>query len=183
MTCIVGLEHNGSVFMGGDAASSANGNLQRINTPKVFIRQNLIIGYTWSFRMGQLIKHAGDDYPPMSEAGDPETYLINSFVPFLQKTFKAGGWLKEKDNVKEGGQFLVGLEGELFEIGYDFAVLRSSDGYNAVGSGTYYAMGAMYSLTKYAVYPPAGTILRALESAAYFSTTVSGPFTILELSG
>ena len=187
MTCIVGLENKGKVYIGGDSAAVANSNLQLINFPKVFIRENLIIGYTWSFRMGQIIQYTDKDYPVQSEYSSPESYLIKAFVPFLQEILKDGGWLREKDSRQEGGQFLIGIQGVLFEIDSDFAVLRMKDGYNAIGSGSYYALSVMYVLKKkinqYSeiVEPSAYMIELALESTSYFCNSVSAPFVIKEL--
>ena len=74
---------------------------------------------------------------------DNYAYLVKRFVPFLRAAFKDAGWLEVENSREEGGQFLVGIRGELFEINSDFSVLKMVDGFNAVGSGEYYALGAM----------------------------------------
>ena len=64
MTCIVGLADGENVWIGADSASGgANGwAITRVVAPKVFplqikeVDQWLLIGYTSSFRMGQILE-------------------------------------------------------------------------------------------------------------------------------
>ena len=56
MTCIVGLEHKGKVYIGGDSAGVAGYSLSVRADQKVFINGNFIFGFTSSFRMGQILR-------------------------------------------------------------------------------------------------------------------------------
>ena len=177
MTCIVALEYEDKVFMGGDSASTEEWNIHLITTPKILRSQNLLIGYTWSFRMGQIIQYASD-LPEMYEHQSNYAYLIQSFIPFIRKTFADAGWLKTVDSRDEGGQFLVGIRGEIYTVESDFSVLRTIDGFNSIGCGSPYALGALRIL-KYSGKireDPMMAVGLALETAAYFSNGVSGPF-------
>ena len=180
MTCIVGLEHKGKVYIGGDSAAVENSNLQLTDSPKVFMKQGLIIGYTWSFRMGQVIQYA-DAFPEIKKSAGNYDYLIEVFVPYLRDLFKDAGWLKIENSRDEGGQFLIGIRGQLFEINSDFSVLKMIDGFNAVGSGAYYALGALRILKHNTDKEPTIKVGLALEAAAYYSTSVSSPFVIEKL--
>ena len=59
MTCIVGCIHNGKVFLAGDQLGS-NGyykeNHEKLT--KVFKVGEFLIGYTTSFRMGQILQYS-----------------------------------------------------------------------------------------------------------------------------
>lgn len=180
MTCIVGLVEDGKIYLGGDSAGIADDDIQRIDTPKVFQKQHLLIGYTWSFRMGQIIQYA-DKFPELFEHPDNYTYLIKHFVPFLRAEFKDAGWLRTEDSQDLGGKFLVGIRGELFVIHAHFQVLRMFDNFNAIGSGSQYALGAMRILKHNTDKEPAIKVGLALAAASYFSTSVGGPFVIKEL--
>lgn len=72
--------------------------------------------------------------------------------------------------------FLVGYDGQLFEIGCDFSVLHVSEPYLATGSGWAFASGALHSM---ASLPPKERITKALEAAAHYNCYVRPPFTIL----
>src|SRR3990167_10350179 len=114
MTCIVGLEHNGKVFMGGDSGGASGWDMRLMTVPKVFRKQSLLIGSTGSIRMGQVIQYA-PNLPELAEHPDNYAYLVESFVPFIRSAFKDAGNLKIEDSVEEGGVFLVGIRGEIYE--------------------------------------------------------------------
>ena len=185
MTCIVGLEYEDGVIIGCDAAA-VTGSLKMITTtPKVFRLQNLLIGYTWSFRMGQVLQYA-KDIPDLTNTNSNYEYLVSDFVPFVRSLFKDAGIMKVENSVEEGGQFLVGIRGQLFEINSDFCVLRYEDGFNAVGSGQSYALGALYSRSGRFLSTPnlewkKKLVEIGLETAEHFCTTVSSPFKIMVL--
>lgn len=191
MTCIVGLEYKDGVIIGGDSAAVAEGRVQLTTTPKVFKLAHVLIGYTWSFRMGQIIQYSSDvpkmDASKQYPSDSNYKYLINDFVPFLKDVFKDAGWLKTEEERDEGGQFLIGIRGQLYEINSDFSVLRMSDRYIAVGSGAPYALGALYTLKEKVnefsdiIEPPSHIVLLALQAAAYYSTGVSAPFVIRKI--
>ena len=182
MTCIVGIEHEGKVYMGGDSASVSDWDMRISTTPKVFRKQNLLIGYTWSFRMGQVIQYA-HDLPELAEHPDNYAYLIESFIPFVRNAFREAGFLKIENAQEEGGQFLVGIRGEIFTIHSSFSVLRAVDGFDSIGCGFAYALGALRILKLIGEFKvdPKIIINHALETAAYFSNGVSAPFIFEEL--
>jgi ATP-dependent protease HslVU (ClpYQ) peptidase subunit len=73
--------------------------------------------------------------------------------------------------------FLIGYKGKLFEIMSDFQMSEVSGTFTAVGSGTAYAMGALYVMQKTSA-TPENKIIKALEAASCFVTTVGPPFLI-----
>ena len=182
MTCIIGIEHNGKVYMRGDSAAAEGWNIRLSTTPKVFRKQNFLIGYTWSFRMGQVIQYA-HDLPELAEHPDNYAYLVESFIPFVRDAFREAGFLKVENSQEEGGQFLVGIRGEIFTIHNNFAVLRAVDGFDSIGCGFAYALGALQILEINGRIRenPKLAIEVALDTAAYFSNGVSGPFIFEEL--
>ena len=177
MTCIVALEHDKKVFMGGDSAAAAGWDMRLVTTPKVFRKGDLVVGYTWSFRMGQIIQYASS-LPELSEHPSNYAYLVEKFVPFIRKTFSEAGWLKTENARDEGGQFLIGIRGEVFSIETDFSVLRNIDGFSAIGCGAAYALGALQIMNLHGEIAgnPMLAVSQALEVGAYFSNGVSGPF-------
>ena len=57
MTCIVGLVDNGKIYMGGDSAGVSNLDIRIRADQKVFKTGEFIMGFTSSFRMGDLLKY------------------------------------------------------------------------------------------------------------------------------
>ena len=132
--------------------------------------------------MGQVIQYA-HDLPELMEHPDNYAYLIESFIPFVRNAFREAGYLKVENSQEEGGQFLVGIRGEVFTIHSNFSALRAVDGFDSIGCGFAYALGAL-QIMKFSGEFKADqkTIVGyALETAAYFSNGVSAPFVFEEL--
>lgn len=172
MTCIVAVKHGNKIFMGGDSAGS-NGHLTVVRKDeKVFIKDEMIFGYTSSFRMGQLLRYK------LKLPEHPKTlscleYLSTVFVDEVRKVFKEGGYLSKTNENESGGCFLIGYKGQIFEIESDFQVGICNEDYASVGSGDMVALGSLYSTSKK---DPQVRIAMALEAASNFVTTVRPPF-------
>ena len=176
MTCIVGVSEQGKVYLGADSASVSDWDIRITKLQKVFHKGQVVIGYTGSFRMGQLLQHRLI-VPPCVDA-KPLPYMVNVFVEAVRQCFRDGGYTKIDNNQEEGGHFLVGYRGVLYYVGGDFQVNSYQDGIAAVGCGADYALAALHVLPGL---PPRERIQRALETAAYFSNGVVGPFYQVEV--
>ena len=176
MTCIVGVVAPDGVWMGGDSAAISGWDLTRAADPKVFTNGDYLIGYTTSFRMGQLLRFA--DLPkPLDRAGDELLgFLVTEFVNAVRTVLKDGGFAKKDSEVESGGTFLVAVNGRLFEVYSDYQVHESRDDYAAVGSGAQVASGSLHATPRLG---PRKRIERALTAAAHHSAGVHGPFTIV----
>lgn len=179
MTCVVGLVTKGRVYVGVDSAAVSGWTRRQSNLPKVFRRGPFLIGYTTSFRMGQILQHQLD-VPNQAADQTDMAYMVNTFIEGARKLFKERGFTKVESNKEKGGQFLVGYRGRLYSIESDFQVGEMSDGYDAVGSGSDFALGAMAALPKLSA---TRRIRKALDIAAHFNMGVSPPFHIRSLRG
>ncbi len=174
MTCVVGVVHEGKVWMGGDSAGADSGwSLSLRVQPKVFKRGPFLIGYTTSFRMGQLLQWTLATDPP---EGDPFEFMCTGFIDAVRKSLKDGGFAKKSDEKEEGGSFLVGFAGRLFGVHSDYQVSEETCGYDAVGCGAEVARGAMSATPRW---NPERRLSTALVAAERHSAGVRGPFTVL----
>lgn len=185
MTCIVGFIANDGIYMGGDSAGTDSNLNQRTRLDKkVFIKDEFIIGFTSSFRMGQLIQYKFNPQKYISEIhGDVFKYMCTVFIDELRFCLKSGGYTKIEANEEVGGCFLVGFKGRLFYIESDFQVVECIDKYNSAGCGSSYALGSIYSDIGIGITDANDLIFNALECAEYFSAGVRKPFNILKLEG
>lgn len=176
MTCIAGMVGpDGRVVIGGDSCASNHQTNQLRADPKVFRRDEFLIGFTSSFRMGQLLRHhlLIPAHWPGIEVGD---YMATSFIDAVRTCLKDGGFARVHDGEESGGSFLVGYRGRLFSIEEDFQVAESLQGYMACGSGERFALGSMASTDG----SPGHRVHVALRVASEFSPFVRPPFHILE---
>ena len=169
MTCIIGIVGKDRVWMAADSIGSNGWNKAHRTDAKLFRNGPFLIGFTSSYRMGQLIRY---DFKPPQPSGDPHRFMVSKFIPGVRKCLKDGGFLTTKDGVDQGGEFLVAVGSKIFHIQSDFQVGESSDGFDACGSGSDFALGSLWTST--------GTerfrLKLALEAAERYIITVGGPF-------
>lgn len=175
MTCIVGVEHGGLVHLGGDSASGGEWLTDLYRAPKVFRAGPFVMGYTTSFRMGQLLEHALV-VPEQLPSVPDERHMATAFVDAVRSCLKAGGFARVENGVEQGGVFLIGYRGRLYRMDNDYHVGSSSAGYASCGSGEQVALGALHAL---GATDPEPRLRLALEAAERFVASVRGPFTIV----
>ena len=176
MTCIVGLEDRGTIYMGGDSAATGDAGSQSLRSdPKVFRVGDLLIGCAGSFRMAQLIRF-DTKLPEHKKSDTDHAYIVRRVIAAIRKSLAAGGF---KDEC--GGNLIMGYRGRLYEIGCDFDVAPSDEYYRAIGSGEPVALGVMYATADLG-WSPEARIRTALEASERYNAWCRGPFIIEMLS-
>lgn len=189
MTAVVGLVDGTRVWMGADTGGADGCEVGEWPDGKIFRRDVALVGYTTSFRMGQLLRYALRVPDPFSYAwGELSEYVATKFVDAVRECLKVGGWAEEKDKREQAGEFLVGLcgkahvegraDGALFVIQSDYAVRRVGDGFAAIGCGANVCLGALYAARNL---DPIPRMSVALEAAARFNGHVRPPFQYVAL--
>lgn len=181
MTCIVGLVDNGATWIGADSLGSNGHTKTTIKNPKVFKLKdtdNAAIGYTSSFRMGQLLRYATGLIDPRDEPNIDHEYLVTKFIPNVINLFQDGGYSMNDCGRLEGGVFLLGYKDKLYKVESDFQVSESADNYNACGSGEYHALGSLKTTEDMNMLPEE-RIRKALQVASNFCVDVAPPFRII----
>lgn len=176
MTLIAATVHEGQVFMLGDSLAGSHGGYPAhlVRTPKVFALDDLLIGYTTSFRMGQLLEF-GLKFPARKVPLD--VWMRSTFIEKVRTTFEKGGFGDAKNDT--GGQFLVGVEGRIFEVQADFSVMEYAVPYAAIGSGEYHARTALYVLHRSGAYHPDELLLEAARVTRAHMPTVAPPWHLI----
>lgn len=183
MTCIVGLVHKGVTYIGGDSLGS-NGHSKTVRADKKVFHMkdinNAVIGYTSSFRMGQLLMYGTgliDSRDAFQDKINHE-YLVTKFIPNVIGLFEDGGYSKKDNGKKIGGCFLFGYKDKLYQVESDFQVGEPILGYDACGSGEEFALGSLHS-TEGQIEDPITRVHMALKAASQFSVGCAPPYYIL----
>lgn len=179
MTCVVTLRHEGRIYMGCDSAGV--GGYSRANRldPKIYRVGDMLIGFTTSFRMGQLLGYSLT-LPRHHADVSMETYMATAFITAVRDCLKAGGWAEKEKEQERGGTFLVAYKARIFSVFSDYQVGENAEPYAAVGCGEDLALGSLYTSASSA-YSPRERVELALRAAAAFSAGVHPPFRIEEL--
>lgn len=175
MTCIVGIVKDGKVYIGGDSLGS-NGHTKSVfPRPKVFKNGDFIIGYTSSYRMGQLLEATFEPPERLLSENDDFKFLISKVVPAIKTCFSEAGFEATEDGQKFGGCFLLGYKHKLYKVQAEYSLLEIDEA--ATGSGETFALGSLYS-TKDNI-TPEHRIEEAINAAAYHCVSVGGPVHIV----
>lgn len=180
MTCIVGFVNDGKVYIGGDTLGVGGYSKTVRNDGKVFKNGEFIIGFTSSYRMGQLLRYAFKPPTRSKDVEDDMEYLVAHFIPALIDAYRKGQYLMKKDDAVVGGTFLMGYHGRLYQIESDFQIGESTLHYDAVGCGGDLALGAMHVLKDMDI-DPETKIKTALQAATVHSAGVGGNFEVLNI--
>ncbi len=180
MTCIVGLVEKDKVYIGGDSASVAGYDVQLRADEKVFTNKDFIMGFTSSFRMGQILRYDFTSPCRIENIGDDE-YLYKYWINKVIKTMKEKQYATVKEGEVKGGSFIFGYRKKLYTVESDFQIGKMIKPYIAVGCGYAYALGALYVLEGIKNKAPKDKILLSLKAAEERSAGVQGPFHIVEL--
>jgi ATP-dependent protease HslVU (ClpYQ) peptidase subunit len=171
MTCIVGLVDKGNVYIGGDSAGVSGLSVTVRGDEKVFTNGPFIMGFTTSFRMGQILRYKFDP-PKQTVSQDDMKYLVTDFIDAVQKCFTDSSF----GSKTTGGTFLLGYKGKLYKIDSDYQVGIPTKAFDACGCGSELALGALYASTGK---KPEDRVRGALEAASIFNAGVLPPFTIV----
>ncbi len=136
-----------------------------------------VMGFTTSYRMGQLLRYS-------LQVGEPDTwdvdrFMSTTFIDAVRQCLNDGGYAKAEDGREEGGDFLVGIHGRLYVIGSDYQVGHTIAGYAAVGSGYLVALGSLHSTAQHPIDAHRRTVM-ALEAAVELTEGVRPPFTVVQ---
>lgn len=200
MTCIVALKEKGTVWLGADSAGVGGYSIRSRADPKIYRVGSMLLGFTSSFRMGQLLGYKlklPDDTDPRVSV---EKWMATDFIDACRTCFKEGGWMRKDHDVEEAGFFLVAYRGRIFEVESDLQVAETLDPFAAVGCGEDLALGSLYSTSSiitsdvsghwvgegnpvpmHAGLDPEARVRMALRAAAHFSAGVREPFLVEKL--
>lgn len=179
MTVIVALKSAGKIIMGADSAGVAGYSLVVRADRKIYRVGEMLIGFTTSFRMGQLLgyKLKLPDHDPRTSV---EKYMTTDFIDAVRQCLKDGGYATKDKEAEQGGTFIAAYRGGIYSIEGDYQVGIPDSNFWAVGCGFDLALGA-FSATAAMAVEPKERVMLALHAAAQFSAGVRPPFFIEEL--
>ncbi|KAA1237121.1 hypothetical protein FHL81_10810 [Agrobacterium tumefaciens] len=176
MTCIVALQHNGKVYVGGDASATCTWSLYSVagSTPKVFEKDEMIIGSAGSPREAQIIRHL-TTFPRCHPDVDATQHIVATVVECIRSSLRTHGALQVTDNVESmESSLIIAFRDQLFDIDGKFSVIQSDRPFTAIGSGRDLALGSLHT----SIAQPEARVQLALEAAEAFNAGVRRPFTI-----
>jgi ATP-dependent protease HslVU (ClpYQ) peptidase subunit len=151
MTTIIALQGPSWAVVGFDSKVTEDGGrtytLGR-GSAKVMKNGNYLLGAAGDVRAINILAYA---FSPPS-AGDLtgirlDRFITSKFIPALRSCFEEHGYVGREKQEQEvhGSTVLVIVNGQIYEIGSDYAWVRDTTGIYSFGSGGDYALAAMYA--------------------------------------
>lgn len=173
MTVIVAIETSQGVWMGGDRLASDDVSGSILDAPKVFTNGPLLIGVAGSLRMDGLLRYCLDGVHA-DGVSDLDRWAVKTLAPAIRATLTDGGI---NPNVDLPGLALFAIAGRVYELESNCALIRSTTGEYAIGSGRHVAYGSLHSTRAWS--SPEARVAAALAAAAEHVTTCAGPFDVV----
>ena len=152
MTCCIGYKTEKFLYFIADTAGTDEDHVQEIRKdPKVFTRDNILFGTAGSFRMRDVLMY-NLKIPTLtkSDKSNIDFYVKKKLISAIRNTFIEEGVCIKTDESDQTcpGDILIGIQNKIYKIESDFQVGETAFSYNAIGSGSREALGAldMYSL-------------------------------------
>lgn len=118
-----------------------------------------------------------------------DRFMTSKFVPALRSCFEDHGYAarESKEQAQHGSVVLAIVNGQIYEIGEDYAWVRDTTGIYSFGSGGDYALGAMYAkagedLASHGVEKTQKVVRDALAVAARLDVGSGPPFHVMSQS-
>lgn len=205
MTCTIAIIENGVTYVGSDSLGS-DGYMQSVRNDiklyKAVNNDNFIIGFSGSYRAGQIIQYNQRIFPDQisskkefinnisskiikrdlfKEPNVNHSYMVNAIIPKIQAELNAAGGEQLFNGTEKytPGTFIIAYKDKIYEIDYDYQVAIPSHGFTAIGSGEAVAKGVLYAIQNVSNYSPEEKLIIALQAASEFTVGVKGPYYIL----
>lgn len=163
------------MYIGADSAAVSRERLRSRADPKAFRLGPYVLGFTTSFRMGDVLHYSFS--PPEPPSRGLARFMATAFVDAARAAFKEAGVAANASGVESCGAFLVGVRGRLFTVESDYQVGAERAGFHAVGSGDQAALGALFATA--GTRDPRARLRTALAAAERFTSDVRRPWRIV----
>ena len=148
MTCIIGyIDKKNNLWMGADSCGSDSSSKVIRKDTKLFNKGDFLIGYTSSFRIGQLLRFKWVQ-PEQSKSKGEYEFMCSDVIDSIRKCLKDNGYITVKNNVEEIGEFLVGYKNRLYKISTDLQVGESINNFGSCGYEDALALDAIEKLDR-----------------------------------
>lgn len=162
MTTIIGIQGQGYAVICTDSRISSfdeSGSVYQIttlgtSTSKVAQNGRYLLGAAGDVRAINILHHAFSPPTPTFLSSGPklDQFITQKFIPALRECFESTGYaMPENDSsshiAEHASTIVVVINGTIYIIDGDYSWTSDKTGIYAVGTGSSYALGALYALT------------------------------------
>jgi ATP-dependent protease HslVU (ClpYQ) peptidase subunit len=145
MTTLAAIQGDGWVVVGYDSRVTEDNRFYILpkDAPKLVRNGSYLLSAAGDMRAINLLAHTfKPPAPTINEVGERlDRFITNKFIPALKSCLEENGYGKDDQE----SYFLVIVNATVYEIGTDFSWARDIHGIYSIGSGSAYALGAIYA--------------------------------------
>lgn len=168
MTTIVAVENKGHVLIGCDSQVTAGNQKMTLEGGKIIRNGDYLIAVAGRLRMLQAMRHA--TLPTLGvDSTDIDAFVSLELGPAIAQVEMSVGCVPGES------EYLFVVKGRIYSIYGDGTYTRNPSKHYSIGSGSPYALGALYSLRSEA---SRDDVERALQAAATHDIGTSAPFLV-----
>ena len=144
MTTIIGIQLNDGCIFAADSRTTAGSRpYSHRQVAKITKRGKWLIAGAGNAQPCDVIQHVWK--PPETPTGIKDLYhfMITTVAPSIRDCIKESGYVPDKEDADSGFEFLLAVNGNIYQIDDYYAVFLRDDGLYGVGSGSSFALGAL----------------------------------------
>lgn len=190
MTLVIGWEHKEKVYLAGDRFVGDSHYYDISDRPKIWTVStklngedlNVTVGGAGSYRVDHVLQNKLTNSEFSTKHESIDDWVTKDFVLEISDAFKEDDISISKH--EEGptllgcSEFLLVVKGRLYAFLSDLAIHKSGRSFQAVGAGSFAAMGA-WQVVKKNKKSPEKKMMQVMEAAAEVSPQVKPPFDII----
>jgi ATP-dependent protease HslVU (ClpYQ) peptidase subunit len=156
------------------------------NSAKVAENNKYLLGAAGDMRAINILHHAfTPPIPPIGTTGKKlDNFITTKFVPSLRECFEKQGYASPENEssthiAQHESTILTVVSGNIYIIDGDYSWTSDVNGIYAIGTGSYYALGALQVLCSTKIATPAQAkknALKAIAISAKYDPYTGGPF-------
>ena len=190
MTTIIAVQGDDWAVVGFDSRVTEEGGRSYVlghGSAKVVKNGSYLLGAAGDVRAINILAYAFRPPKPEALTGSRlDRFITSKFVPALRDCFEEHGYAPKeaKEQAQHGSTVLAIVNGQIYEIGEDYAWVRDTTGIYSFGSGGDYALGAMYAkagenISKLGIIKTQNAVRDALATAAKLDVGSGPPFHLM----
>lgn len=145
MTTVVARQIKGDVEFASDTQFSTGSRKSPNSVSKVFENGEVVFATSGAVRDANIVRFMKIPKPPHSrKAAAVDRYIVRDLIPALISALSdAKSLTVNNGDAEPDSEFLVAVNGVLRRIGGGFGLTSQANGFDSIGSGSSYALGAM----------------------------------------
>jgi ATP-dependent protease HslVU (ClpYQ) peptidase subunit len=94
-------------------------------------------------------------------------FMITTVAPSIRECIKESGYVPDKDDSDSGFEFILAINGTIYQLDDSYSIYLRDDGLYGIGSGSSFALGALAT---------GATWKQAMQAAARNDVYTAPPF-------